>query len=93
MFYRRHVLPLGVREVLERLVLHSSSQWMGKLSNSLLGWVMKVQPVRDGASINHLYPWHRELGLCVWLTPTDLLGDMLEVLKQPGSEAALPWGA
>lgn len=54
---------------------------------------MKVQPVRDGASINHLYPWHRELGLCLWLTPADLLGDMLEVLKQPGSEAALPWGA
>ena len=54
---------------------------------------MKFQPDRDGASIDHLCPWHWEFGLCVWLTPTDLLGDMLEVLKQPGSKATLPWGA
>lgn len=77
MFYRRHAPPVGVREVLEPLVLHSSSQRMGKHSNSPLGWDMKDQLGRDGASINHLCCWHWEFGLCVWLTPADLLGDML----------------
>lgn len=66
MFYRKHILPLGVRELLEHLELHSSSQAVGKLSSSLLGWVMKVQPVRDGASINHLGHWHWGVwSLCV----------------------------
>lgn len=93
MFSRWHIIPLGVGGVLEPLVLHFSFPGMGKPSSSPLEWVRKVQPVRDGPVLTICVPAIGSLFSAMWVTPADLLGGKLEVLKQPGSKVALSWGA